>query len=424
MGVNVNVGKLALINNQLVWAHYSTSLSEFMVPHAGMKDYYFFNLGSAATAGNSVGNDYILNFESADQVIYQSTDNTSQHFFDYYDPTTTGTVVRAAINNGQQTITTLGSVTYSNNLEITDTAVFNFKFADASVTPYGPVAVVNGPDGSFRAVAANKFQFTDGTITENDGNALVDDLYYYSYNKDVFAAGVDAEAHYNSSGFREGRDPNAVFSTNGYLSVNSDVKSAGLNPLTHYDQYGWKEGRDPSVFFDNEQYLAHNADVKSAGIDPMLHYLQYGQVEGRATYAAVGKPSDITASHGFDAEFYLLANADVAQAALASGSNTFAYAAQHYNQYGWQEGRNPNAIFDTKGYLDAYADVKAAGINPLMHYDSFGFKEGRDPSTAFDTKQYLATYTDVAGTSGDPMVHYLAYGAVEGRNAFGDGLFG
>ncbi len=29
-------------------------------------------------------------------------------------------------------------------------------------------------------------------------------------------------------------------------------------------------------------------------------------------------------------------------------------------------------------------------MNPLTHYDQFGWKEGRDPSAAFDTSAYLA----------------------------------
>lgn len=424
MGVNVNVGTLTNINGELVWAHYSTSLSEFMVPHAGVKDYYYYNLGSAATAGASIGNDYILNYESGDRVIFNSTDNTPQHFFDYFDPPKSGTVVQATILNGTQKITTLGSVTYRNDIEITETATFNLKFAEASVTPYGPIAIVDGPDGSHRAVAALNFQFSDGIIKQSDGNALVDDLYYYSYNKDVFAAGADAESHYASFGFGEGRDPNALFSSSGYLAANADVKAAGVNPLTHYDQNGWKEGRDPSAYFDNERYLAANPDVKAAGVDPLLHYLENGQVEGRATFTAVGRAADIGAAHGFDAEFYLLANTDVAKAALVAGGNTFDFAYRHYETHGWREGRDPNAVFDTKGYLAAYGDVAAANIDPLAHYDTNGWKEGRDPSTSFDTKSYLAASPDVKAAAIDPMVHYLQYGAVEGRGAFGDGHFG
>jgi len=33
---------------------------------------------------------------------------------------------------------------------------------------------------------------------------------------------------------------------------------------------------------------------------------------------------------------------------------------------------NPNALFDTAGYLATYGDVKVAGINPLDHFLHFG----------------------------------------------------
>ncbi|MBU3537251.1 hypothetical protein KHT87_22770, partial [Alkalihalobacillus clausii] len=79
-----------------------------------------------------------------------------------------------------------------------------------------------------------------------DGAPLVDDLFYLANYKDVLAAGQDADAHYAT--------------------------------------YGWKEGRDPSAAFDNEQYLARNADVRAAGIDPLKHYIEYGQGEGRQIY--------------------------------------------------------------------------------------------------------------------------------------------
>ena len=61
-----------------------------------------------------------------------------------------------------------------------------------------------------------------------------------------------------------------------------------INPLQHYDSFGWKEGRDPGANFDTEFYLLHNPDVKAAHIDPLAHYLQNGIEEGRATSPAVG----------------------------------------------------------------------------------------------------------------------------------------
>ncbi len=46
---------------------------------------------------------------------------------------------------------------------------------------------------------------------------------------------------------------------------------------------------------------------------------------------------------------------------------------------GWNEGRDPSAGFDTRGYLAAHPDVAAANINPLDHYLMFGIYEGRQP---------------------------------------------
>ena len=82
------------------------------------------------------------------------------------------------------------------------------------------------------------------------GSALVDAPFYIAHNPDVGAAGIGAGAHYDGSGWHEGRDPDAFFSTNGYLDTYTDVKAAGVDPLTHYDSNGWQEGRDrlrPSI---------------------------------------------------------------------------------------------------------------------------------------------------------------------------------
>ncbi len=91
--------------------------------------------------------------------------------------------------------------------------------------------------------------------------------------------------------------------------------------------------------------------------------------------------------------------------------------------FGWKEGRNPNALFDTNGYLAANPDVANAHINPLDHYDQYGWREGRDPSLAFDTTEYLSHYPDVAAAQIDPLVHYLQYGIHEGRQTFADGFW-
>jgi hypothetical protein len=49
----------------------------------------------------------------------------------------------------------------------------------------------------------------------------------------------------------------------------------------------------------------------------------------------------LSVAGGFDAQYYLFHNPDVA------GVDPLV----HYNVHGWHEGRTPNAVFDTAGYL-------------------------------------------------------------------------
>jgi hypothetical protein len=44
----------------------------------------------------------------------------------------------------------------------------------------------------------------------------------------------------------------------------------------------------------------------------------------------------------------------------------------HDATFGWKEGRYRSPSFDTKGYLTANADVKAAGIDPLAQLPAVG----------------------------------------------------
>ena len=109
----------------------------------------------------------------------------------------------------------------------------------------------------------------------------------------------------------------------------------------------------------------------------------------------------------FDEGFYLDSYADVAAAGIDPLT--------HYIATGAAEGRNPNAFFDTKYYLEQNPDVASAGINPLVHYIRHGAAEGRNPSPRFDAAFYLETNADVAAAGINPLAHFLNYGAGEGR---------
>ena len=286
-----------------------------------------------------------------------------------------------------------------------DTAVLNFRLADATVDYGYRAMVVKGGGAVESLVSIEKLQFSDRAVVQ--GDSLVDDMFYYTHNRDVLNAGADADQHYLNYGWREGRDPNKFFDTSEYLAKYHDVAAAGINPLLHYDQFGWKEGRDPSDAFHTSEYLRINPDVAAAKIDPLEHYLKFGMYEGRAVAA-----NDLL----INGIFYYQNNADVAAAHLDPQ--------QHYNQYGWHEGRDPDAFFDTSAYLAKYKDVAAAGINPFQHYLEFGWHEGRDPSAKFDTAGYLKLYPDVAAAGINPLVHYLEFGIFEGRAYVNDGVLG
>jgi hypothetical protein len=293
-----------------------------------------------------------------------------------------------------------------------DTITFNLKLTDVSVSYVGNQVIIDGPSSHTVLTGFEKFAFADGTVDNNDRDPLVDDLFYYSHNHDVWNAHADADAHFHTFGWREFRDPSAFFDTDFYLALNVDVRRSGADPQTQFDQSGWKEGRIPSPAFDPAAYLAANPDVKAAGVDPLAHFLQHGAAEGRQPFAV----TELIAPNGFDYIYYLQHNPDVAAAHVDPLA--------HFSQVGWKEGRNPNALFDTNGYLATYADVKAAGVNPLDHYHQSGWHEGRDPSVNFDTTDYLANYPDIAAANIDPLAHFLRLGIHEGRSAVADGVWG
>ena len=232
-----------------------------------------------------------------------------------------------------------------------------------------------------------------------------DRAWYLAHYADVAASGMDPLKHWQTFGWREGRNPDAVFDTNWYLDHNPDVRAAGIDPLRHYEMSGAREGRDPSASFSTSAYLDHHTDVAIIGPDALSHYLHFGEAENRATFISSisGMPSSRPLpAHVFDVDYYRAHNPDVA----ASGVDP----ATHYAAFGWKEGRNPDALFDTNWYLANYQDVAAAGLNPLQHYETFGWREGRDPGPGFSTRGYLASHPDVAAAGINPLEHRLQFG--------------
>ena len=129
----------------------------------------------------------------------------------------------------------------------------------------------------------------------------------------------------------------------------------------------------------------------------------------------------------FNSTYYYQQRPDVLEAYLASGMSVSAavFAQNHYDQFGWKEGSNPNPVFDTDEYLAANADVAAAGVNPFVHYQTFGQAEGRAPNASFPSLEefnwevYIAANADLqaAGinTAAEAYDHFITFGYAEGR---------
>ena len=85
--------------------------------------------------------------------------------------------------------------------------------------------------------------------------------------------------------------------------------------------------------------------------------------------------------------------------------------------YGSDLERTVGLEFDRAYYLDAYRDVQAEGLDPVLHYVRRGWHEGRKPAPWFDTAYYLTANPDVRAAGVNPFWHFLVVGRREGRAA-------
>lgn len=74
-----------------------------------------------------------------------------------------------------------------------------------------------------------------------------------------------------------------------------------------------------------------------------------------------------------------------------------------------------SSLFDAEWYLMTHADVAQENMDPAEHYIKFGAAEGRDPSPHFNTGWYLQVNPDVAESAINPLIHFMEHGRAEGR---------
>jgi GT2 family glycosyltransferase len=88
--------------------------------------------------------------------------------------------------------------------------------------------------------------------------------------------------------------------------------------------------------------------------------------------------------------------------------------------WGATEGRDPNPFFDSDWYVQQYADVATANLNPLSHYILYGALEGRNPSAHFDAQAYALQQLSGNPIHANPLSHFIQRGwGLAKRNAAG-----
>ncbi len=157
----------------------------------------------------------------------------------------------------------------------------------------------------------------------------------------------------------------------------------GLDPVGHFLDHGAREGRLPNPYFATEWYLRNNPDVGLLGQNPLLHYIRRGEAECRAP-----------APH-FDLAWYRTRH-------TAAAGQTLLW---HFLERRTGGQASPLPEFDPAYYLEVYPDIAAAGVDPFEHYLHWGYREGRNPSAGFDTMYYVRRYLD-GDLSENPLLHY------------------
>lgn len=85
-----------------------------------------------------------------------------------------------------------------------------------------------------------------------------------------------------------------------------------------------------------------------------------------------------------------------------------------------QNNATPEAMYslamdavDRDYYLKSYPDVARTGMDPAKHFLLYGYKEGRNPNAWFNTLYYIANNPDVGESN--PIIHYITKGIFERR---------
>lgn len=268
--------------------------------------------------------------------------------------------------------------------------------------------------------------------------------YYRSRYPDLDAAfGNNIGAywdHWVNNGIYEGRNASPIVMPPVYKSYYQDLSDAfGENwpeYLNHFINWGANEWRESSDEFSiNTLAPMIEGDISNAA--KVFYYMMYLYPNGVTAAPGASNASDTSNSQQssvpdivslsnsdpiatanklsefrvspleVDPNYYCIKNRDVYEHPDVG----FANAANHFYNWGINEGRSPNPWFVWTYYRAKYPDLDAAFGNNVAaywnHWVNYGYNEGRGASPIFDGYYYRSAYGDLDNAFGDNMSEYI-----------------
>jgi glycosyltransferase involved in cell wall biosynthesis len=163
------------------------------------------------------------------------------------------------------------------------------------------------------------------------------------------------------------------------------------------------------INFDIEWYLSQYPDVALSDIDPKSHYIKIGRFLGRCSCnpdqsLRIQTKAQLAEENSNDCQ-YLEASVEIER---ANSDLITEYSEQEI----YRKIRS-SGLFDVKFYRDKYADIRTIN-DPLMHFVIYGAQEGRQPNAYFDTRWYNRCHR--LEKKRNPLIEYLRLGWQKGNH--------
>ncbi len=197
---------------------------------------------------------------------------------------------------------------------------------------------------------------------------------------------MDPFYHFLTEGERSNFNPNPFFDIKWYRDKYgiSPTENALINYI-----YGGHETRDPHVMFNSAYY---RSVVSCDSVSPLEHYLT--------------TRTGIDPCILFDAEYFVRQYEEIFSDRIKGDIPLLVQYLEASKIYDI----DPHPLFSKKYYRDRYGDVKFSDSDPFEHYMRVGYQEKRQPHALFEPDYHLDLR--LGAVRGNPLVRSLTAGIV------------